>query len=310
MIKNLFHEKNSKYLPSKKFLIILGICLVLIGATILLFKPSKKENFTGLNTTSSTALALENPTLAELVQKDTDSDGIADWEESLWGTDKNKKATFDNVPDLQYIENKKKDLKVEQIQNNKNLSETDKCARQFFTAYTAMKASGQVTGDAINEFSSALGQKIVDPTIVDKFYANSVKTSVDNTVETRKKYYAEVKKIYEQYQKNGIGNELNIVSTGLANYSGSGNASYDELNVIADAYQSFANKIIGLAVPESLADYHLRIANSAYNTGVAVRNMTKIINDSIIGLSGLSQYQKYSDELIKAVADLKGVLLQ
>jgi hypothetical protein len=38
--------------------------------------------------------------------------------------------------------------------------------------------------------------------------------------------------------------------------------------------------------------------------------MTKITKDPIVGLSGLSQYQKYSDDLVKAVSDLETFLLK
>ena len=63
-----------------------------------------------------------------------------------------------------------------------------------------------------------------------------------------------------------------------------------------------------MSVPQSLADYHLRIANSANDTGISVLNMGKVANDPIVGLSGLSQYQKYSDNLVKAVTDLETFL--
>jgi hypothetical protein len=33
--------------------------------------------------------------------------------------------------------------------------------------------------------------------------------------------------------------------------------------------------------------------------------MSKVIEDPIVGLSGLSSYQKYSDELVKAVEKLE-----
>ncbi len=311
MTKDLFNEKYFKYAPSKKFLIILGICLVVTIGVSLLFRPSKKENFAGLNTTSSIPLSTENSSLADLVQRDTDSDGIADWEEALWGTDKTKNASFDNIPDLQYIQNKKKDLKIEQIKNDKVLTETDKFARQFFTAYSALKTSGEMDADAINQFSNNLGENIVDPNLVDKFSTNDIKISGTDDANTRRIYYLNIKKYFETYEKNGIGNELEIVSSGLAVYSNTGKTrSYEELNVIADAYQSFAKKVIDSFVPQSLVDYHLKIANSAYNTGISVRNMTKVVNDPIIGLSGVSQYKEYSGALIKAVAELKTVLLQ
>lgn len=111
-----------------------------------------------------------------------------------------------------------------------------------------------------------------------------------------------------------MGNELDLVSQALASNSADGTSSntsqYDKLPAIASAYQNFAQKVMELSVPQSLAEYHLRIANSANNTGISVSNLGKIASDPIVGLSGLSQYQKYSDDLVKAVTDLEAYLLK
>src|SRR3989344_1502939 len=129
----------------------------LIGCIVLLFSLfGGKENFAR----EGSNLALKDKTVIDLVQQDTDKDSIPDWEEALWGTDKNSKVTFDGMPDKTYIENKKKSLKLEaeaEVSENTS-SETDKFAREFFSAYAALKSEG-VDSLTINNFSSALGQK-------------------------------------------------------------------------------------------------------------------------------------------------------
>ena len=119
--------------------------------------PSSGENFSITGNKNNTALKVENPTLPDLIQRDTDGDGVPDWEEALWGTDKNKKITFNDTPDATYIENKKKELKIEGnvIADATKLTETEKFAREFFTSYSAMKSSGQIDQNTINDFSSA-----------------------------------------------------------------------------------------------------------------------------------------------------------
>src|SRR3989338_5654822 len=205
--------------------------------------------------------------------------------------------TFNDVPDATYIENKKKELKIEQgvIENETKLTETEKFAREFFTSYTAMKSSGQIDNETINSFSNALGQNIVNPNLIDRYLDEDVKS------------------LFKKYQSSGIGDELEIVSNGLAlnSTNETGNTDqYGKLSTIARAYQDFAKKTMEISVPQSLVEYHLRIANSSNNTGISVSNMVKIINDPIVGLSGLSQYQKYSEDLIKAVSDLETFLLR
>jgi len=313
----MISEKYLKYLPSKKFIIITSFGLVLaLVIFMIFFMSSRGENFSITENKKNTALKVENQTITELIQNDTDGDGVPDWEEALWGTDKNKKITFNDMPDATYIENKKKALKIEQrvSVNEKNLTETEKFAREFFTSYTAMKSSGQVDNDTINSFSNALGQKIVNPNLIDRYLETDVKINSSNDPAIKQKYYVDVQKLFKSYQTAGIGNELDIVSQGLASNSANGvtnNADqYSKLSVIANAYQNFAKKIIEMSVPQSLLQYHLQIANSSNNTGISVSNMGKIINDPIVGLSGLSQYQKYSDDLVKAVADLETFLLK
>lgn len=310
-------KKYKKYLPSKKFTIITSVTIVLaVFIFVIFFMSSSGENFSITGNKNNTVLKVENPTLPDLIQRDMDSDGIPDWEEALWGTDKNKKITFNDTPDATYIENKKKELKIEGsiIADATKLTETEKFAREFFTSYSAMKSSGQIDSDAINNFSSALGQEIIDPNLVDRYVETNIKiNNIDNSA-SKQKYYIEVKNLFKKYQSAGLGDELDIISQALASSSASGTSNntsqYDKLPTIANAYQNFAKKVIELSVPQSLIEYHLRITNSANNTGISVSNLGKIVSDPIVGLSGLSQYQKYSDDLVKAVADLEAFLLK
>ena len=312
---SFINEKYLKYLPSKKFILIISAGIVLVVIIFMIFfMSSSGENFITGDKKENSALKIENQTIISLIQNDSDGDGIADWEEALWGTDKNKKITFNDMPDATYIENKKKELKIESSINETKLTETEKFAREFFSSYSAMKSSGQIDSDTINSFSNALGQKIVNPALIDYYKETDVKTSTLDNVATKQKYYQDMQNLFKSYQSVGLGDELDIISKGLASNSASGTTDntdqYSRLSIIANAYQDFAKKIMEMSVPSSLAQYHLQIANSSNNTGISVANMEKIIDDPIVGLSGLSQYQKYSDDLVKAVADLETALLK
>ncbi len=223
--------------------------------------------------------------------------------------------TFNNTPDATYIENKKKELNISESASaeEQNMTETDKFAQQFFASYMALKSSGQSDSDAINSFSNSLGQNIVNPNLIDRYSAADVKMSTTDDSASKQKYYEDVKNLFKNYQANsGLGDELSIVSNGLAASPASGTADnadkYSKLSAIGNAYEDFAKKIMDMSVPQSLADYHLRIANSANNTGISVSNLGEISSDPIVGLSGLSEYQKYSNDLVTAVGDLETFL--
>lgn len=310
-MKKFFNQqylKYQKYLPSKTFSIYMGgaLGLFIIIFSISYFTDSNSSLFKTKNN-----LEVENPTVLALIERDTDSDGIKDWEEALWGTDKNNKNTFE-IADSTYIENKKKELNIEETQaSDKVLTETERFSREFFTAYAAMKASGQVEGNMINNFSNALGQKMINPELINRHFQDEVKTSNIDTQASRNKYYDTLKTLFTKYSEAGIGDELDIVSNGLMSSEATGvENDYAELLLIAEAYQEFGTEVMKVSVPKSLTDYHLRIANSANNTGISVSNMTKIVGDPVTGLSGLSQYQQYSDDLINAVGDLENALVE
>jgi len=305
------NEKYKKYLPSKKFTyFVLGF----IGLGIFIFIISTlffgKSSF--LSKESKNKLLTQKLTINELLQKDSDGDGVMDWEEGLWGTDPNNTKTFNNMPDLEYVKSKREALQTPDGNglDNSSLSETDKFAQQFFASIAALKQSGQIDADTIKNVSTTLGQTIVDPTIINKYTNQDIKISESDSIEKQKTYYLNIKKLFENYSKKGLGNEAEITSIlASSGITAEEKIKYtNQLSQIADAYQEYAQKIIVTQVPRSLISYHLAIANSANNTGIAVRNMVKVTDDPIVGLSGLSQYQKYSEELISSVGNLETVL--
>ncbi len=295
-------QKIKPYLPSKQFqtVVVFLIVLIALGFGVFYFF-SKNEKFS-----RNKDLEINKKTIYEIIGTDTDGDGIEDWEESLWGTDKTKKYTFDGVSDLEYIENKKKGLNINSDIDVANLSETETFAREFFTAYLSLKGAEGVNKVDIASFSDALGQKIVNPTINNLYTESQLKISDKDDADSKLDYYQDISALFNKYKDSGLGDELNIISKGLLTYQNEGKIEkYSELLLIGEGYQEFAKKTSELAVPKNLVEIHLKIINAANNTGVSVINMSKVIEDPIVGLSGLSSYQKYSDELVNAVETLE-----
>lgn len=299
------HNTNMKrYLPSKKFTYLL-ISLLVVGIVLFIAFRLFQNNGYFDSSRDKGSLETKNMTINQLIQKDSDNDGVPDWEEALWGTDPQNSNTL-GVSDRVYVDTKKKELNVQDVpDNDQKLTETEKFAREFFTAYVAMKASGDIDKDAINNFSSALGKAVSNPIIEDKYTTNDIIMSEESGTKANIKYYSDMRTLFNKYKSSGIGDELNIASIELT----SANIKQtNKLIAIANAYEAFAKNALNISVPGGLTDLHLRIINDANNTGVSITSMTKLSSDPIIGLSGLSEYQKYSNDLISAVGDLESKL--
>jgi hypothetical protein len=299
--------KMKKYLPSKKFVHFL-IGIAVLGIIFFLafnFSPQKKFFF--FQKDEAPALQAGNLTINGLIARDSDGDGVPDWEEALWGTDPHNKETF-GMPDATYIANKKKALNINQPADNGNLNETEKFARNFFVAYTAMKTSGQVDDSTINNVSNALGQQISSSSIVDQYSEKDIQIAKSDTKEDEKNYYIAAGNLFEKYKAEGVGSELEAAGEVAAGGDAGDTQGQNNLVKISGAYQEFAQKLLLVPVPQSLADYALKIINSANNTGIAVSNMSQMMTDPVVGISGISQYEKYSDDLINSVHDLESFL--
>lgn len=309
MKKLIVAEKYKKYLPSKQFSYLIISCLV-IGTIFFTFSGifSKKSSFLAIDKKGK--LESSDLTIGTLLQTDSDGDGVLDWEEALWGTDPNKAKTFE-ISDKDYIEQKRGELKMtNEVGLESSDNETEKFAKEFFASLVAMKQNGQLDSDTIKNVSTSLGQQIVDSNLIDKYTSQDIKLAKGDEIDTKENYYIEAGTLFEEYKQIGIGDELDILSTVVASGNPDSNSEAEsKLAKIADAYQEYAQKMVVLAVPRSLAQYHLRIVNNANNTGVAVRNMVKIAEDPILGITGLSQYQQYSQDLIASVEELETFLI-
>lgn len=317
-----------KYLPQKKITYFMVVCALLVfgiwGIYKFLFESS---SISSANNSASQLVVQTNPDdidTDDLLTKSSAGDGIPDWEKALWGLDPKTTTAPDGTPDAEYIKNKQDELKnaagtstdqsattnTDTDDSSSDLTETDKFARQFFATFLALKQSGQVDSTTIDNLSGALGQNIVNPDLPDKYSETDI-TTADDGQDSDQDYYTQVQNLFASYKNTQIGQEITIV----AGVIGDDSATLDqkteaeaELDSIADAYQDFAQKLISIPTPSDLVSYELEIANNAYNTGLSVQNLSKAIDDPILGLSGLSQYQKYSDALVSSATNLKTYL--
>jgi hypothetical protein len=224
----------STYLPSKKFLYRTVAIVILIALLFGIYKLSIffLNKFSKKGQSSLTISSDGN------IQKDSNNNGIPDWEETLWGLDPTKDGQANKVT----IEQRKAALAQNADTANssdiKNTSSSaDLVSQEFFAAVMSLQASGNLNDASIQAVADSIGQKVIATPIADMYHVSDLKTE-NQTAKNLTAYYVAIVNLFGKYKNKSIGNELTFINQGLAN----NDPQAMKVAVgVASAYKSFGN---------------------------------------------------------------------
>lgn len=277
-------EKISKY-PSKKFLIRGAIAASIVATILIVQTPwflnlfKKKEE--------ARKEALSNATVGELVGKDSNNNGIADWEERLWGLDPTK-LTTNGVANKTIIEQKRKQLGGT---DDTPLNENDRLARDLFMVASAVGQEGVATTGTLSDVGKKIANNSVSLSILPRYGAGDIKT-VKTTAQSLIAYRDGLEKITSKYNQSLPEIELLITALDTGDYS-----QLTALNQTIVFYRSLSEQLRALPVPIGVAQQHLLLINSISGISGALQKVQKMETDSVTALTGFSEYRFYEKQL-------------
>lgn len=255
------------------------------------------------------SLTYDTTTIGELVYKDTDGDGIPDWEENLWGTDPTNKETTPGIPDGTAINKLKisQELSLEgenATVSDENLTETDKFSRELFSTIASLSQTGTVSEEAAEKISSSLAEKI-QSSIQKKIYTLSeINTTSDNSVAAVKKYNDSLDYIIEK--KYPIkGNVVDILQRFIVDENNVDASVLAELEPIIEQRNKITEAIVQTEVPQSLSLLHLDLINALQKYSETLKALTLFESDPIVTLGAISQFEETISLMESAVNKLK-----
>lgn len=282
-----------KILPSKKFVKIVGGIGFIILAIFLI------KTFAGKKVFYKSASKGHVLVVGDAVEKDTDGDGLHDWEEGLWGTDPNNPDTDGNgVSDGQQIRALQASLSGISIGENSLATDTTKTGaltRDILTIAKAVNQSGPLTPESqeaiTDEIANYLAKRdqmvftIKDITIMEsatqtqaRNYATLMKKSVEGTTLNN----TDVALISEY--------EANIDSGNMAPYFATGDKFTKE--------REFIRKT---AVPEQYITIHLAYINALEGLGSLYTDIGSQEEDPAKALAAVISAQAIFDQYQKAL---------
>ncbi|MEI7689324.1 MAG: hypothetical protein WCI91_04055 [Candidatus Nomurabacteria bacterium] len=286
---------DKKYLPSKIF-VIKVVVIIVIAATIFgtykIFSYFKNRPKGG----KVVKLLFKN-----VVQKDSNNNGIPDWEEALWGLD----PTKDGASNKEFIDAKKKTMSNSDTlissNSNLNLSQNDQLAREFFSIIMSLQASGTLDDKSINDVANSIGQKIAAAPIADIYIQNMLTIKEDSLVASVN-YFNQFKALTEKYADSNIGDELVFISEGLKKND---TTAMKSTKSVADAYKEFGKELMKIPVPAHIAERHLSLANNYEKTGESLNGLTVMLDNPMEGMKSIINYKNYSDGIVSDINYIK-----
>jgi ABC-type cobalt transport system substrate-binding protein len=315
-----------KYLPSKKFLLILISIIVAVGI-IYFFSLFKKTNTTNTGVDTETETKIQ-----EFMVLDSDGDGLKDWEEALWKTDPKKPDTDgDNTSDGEEIllnrnplianinpGNQEPSDKIDEkvlvaekkaVEDYIKLTSTETVARQLFSQYIATKkVGGHLTEtDKFQIVENSIGNL---PQITFNNYTEKdiIISNVTNN-DSWRDYSNSLAEILIINLTTPIEN-IEVIINDFSSIQGDENVTektiqiFDRFTPLILKSQKTVASLLKVSVPQNLAQEHLNLVNSFQKIYENVDLMQKSAKDLIVLIPLLNHYENNFKDLNDSIINM------
>lgn len=281
-----------KYLPSKKFTTSL-ITIVVVAALGFLIKEAFSFAKNLINKNKDKNGQVEVTTVADIIQEDSNNNGIPDWEEYIWGLDPTKNGPENKA----FILAKKKTMiesgEITPEKENNIISDNEIMTRQLLATIISLSGSDQINDENINSISETIGQQIIAEEPPDKYNQNNIKIVAD-TEDSIADYAADMIIWYSIYEQNDLGSEMVLISQGIANQDA---IPLITAKSMADVYRGLSEFMLLSEVPSTLYQHHLNLINNYEKLAQAIEGLSNSIIDPLTGLKSIILYNKINEEI-------------
>ncbi len=253
-------------------------------------------------------LTYKNEVLVNLVYQDTDLDGVADWEESLWGLDPSKKETTPGIPDSTVASK----LRTEQGgaegtgEYTENLTETDKFSRELFSTVAALNQNGAMDQETLDKLSTSLAENIKNSSKAKVYTLSDIKVTQDNSIAAVKKYDDTMDSINKKYPVNaGV---IDILQRFIIDENNVDVSVLTELDLIIIPTEDKIAAISQMTVPQYISSLHLDFLNALEKFLENIKDIRLYDSDPVVALGAIGQLEQSITVFESSIIKLKDAI--
>lgn len=253
--------------------------------------------------------------LKEYASRDTDRDGLLDWEEALYGTDPRNPNSFSSeMTDGEAVKGKLVEPKIpltEEPTTEELLASltgieaapgtlTREFARKFLQEYIATKTTaGAPTNEEVSAFISSAITELKTEAALEKPFSATDARAIASGAGSMQTYATSIEQALLKSDTGVSGDAGDYFAAVVKKEDSKAAVSLDTL---AEGYNRAANAIIASPVPGNALSAHVGLANAFASMGESIQNMSLFLEDPLRGFFGLSQYSDARIELVRAFA--------
>ncbi len=280
------------FLPSRRFfLALLGIGALLI-LTLVLLRIMRYGGISSRDKSQKAEISLEDQVkeLQEVSVRDTDKDGLKDWEEGLWGLNPNAADTDnDGISDFDQVVKDKARIKAENValgtetdlppeEGGEELNATDQFSRDLYTTVSLLQQDGSLA-DNQGLIANRIIQTVEDVDLsrpVDIVQLNFV----DTTQASALAYIIAMGNLLGQYpiQKE----ELTSIFTAISQ-----DTIPESLTTAIQKYQTLATEMEKVAIPLDIQTEHVNLINATRGLVGFLQALSQVESDPLITMAGV-----------------------
>ncbi len=301
-------------IPHKKLIVSAALALLIIMIGLIASGKAQIYSEKKLATQDiSKNVVLSVSTTTAYVDRDTDADGLPDWEEHLFLSNSLKFDTDgDGTPDGEEVRLGRDPAKANTAKGGQSPNDMLPSIQDPHFATSTTDVLG-IKKEYFAKFLTAEGNKVREQTykeLMKRFDPSTVKAtnelinlnvSSDNSPENIHAYGNAFGRLIKKYTRPTHRKEEAILKDGI---SASSSQPLRELQLPAIDYMNFSTDLKILSVPSSLASSHLKIVNGYEQMSKGLLAMQALYSDPIVGAGGYEAYTIGKVDVLQGYAEI------